>query len=55
MQALPGSTNVDRVDVLYDELIMTLEGNSRLRVGDEVFNCGAGDVLWVPEKCTAAL
>ncbi|MER8587053.1 AraC family ligand binding domain-containing protein [Mesorhizobium sp. M1338] len=36
--------------VLYDELIVTLEGNFRLRVGDEVFNCGPGDVLWVPEN-----
>lgn len=36
--------------VLYDELIVTLEGNFRLRVGDDVFNCGPGDVLWVPEN-----
>jgi ethanolamine utilization protein EutQ len=35
--------------VLYDELIVTLEGLFRLRVGDEVFDCGPGDVLWVPE------
>lgn len=34
--------------VLYDELIVTLEGNFRLRVGDVAYDCYAGDVLWVP-------
>ncbi|SDS75272.1 AraC family ligand binding domain-containing protein [Pseudomonas oryzae] len=34
--------------VLYDELIVTLEGNFRLRVGDAVFDTSPGDVLWIP-------
>lgn len=36
--------------VLYDELIVTLEGTFRLRVGDAVYECEPGDVLWVPES-----
>ena len=36
--------------VLYDELIVTLEGTFRLRVGDAVYECVPGDVLWVPEN-----
>ncbi len=35
--------------VLYDELIVALEGNFRLRVGDQVFSTSPGDVLWVPK------
>jgi len=35
--------------VLYDELIVVLEGRFRLRVGDAVFEGGPGDVFWVPE------
>lgn len=35
--------------VLYDELIVTLEGLFRLRVGDTVFECHPGDVLWIPK------
>ncbi len=34
--------------VLYDELIVTLEGRFRLRVGETVHDCGPGDVLWIP-------
>ena len=34
--------------VLYDELIVTLEGNFRLCVGETVYDCAPGDVLWVP-------
>ena len=36
--------------VLYDELIVTLQGNFRLRVGDAVHDCQPGDVLWVPQN-----
>ncbi len=36
--------------VLYDELIVTLSGNFRLRVGDVVHDCAPGDVLWVPAQ-----
>ncbi len=36
--------------VLYDELIVTLEGTFRLRVGDEVIEARPGDVIWIPEK-----
>lgn len=35
--------------VLYDEVIVCLRGTFRLRVGDEVFEAGPGDVLWIPE------
>lgn len=40
--------------VLYDELIVTLEGRFRLRVGDEVFDTVPGDVLWVPKGTALA-
>ena len=40
--------------VLYDELIVTLEGKFRLRVGDEVFDTVPGDVLWVPKGTALA-
>ncbi len=36
--------------VLYDELIVTLSGNFRLRVGGVVHDCRPGDVLWVPQN-----
>jgi len=35
--------------VLYDEVIVGIEGLSRLRVGDEVFEAGPGDIIWIPE------
>jgi len=35
--------------VLYDELIVGIEGLFRLRVGDEVFEAGPGDVIWIPD------
>lgn len=35
--------------VLYDELIVGIEGLFRLRVGDKVFEAGPGDVIWIPE------
>lgn len=36
--------------VLYDELIVTLEGQFRIKVGAHVFEAGPGDVLWIPER-----
>lgn len=36
--------------VLYDELIVTLEGRFRLRVGERIHDCVPGDVLWVPAQ-----
>jgi len=36
--------------VLYDEAIVVLEGEFRLRAGDEAFDCKPGDVLWIPEN-----
>ena len=36
--------------VLYDELIVVLEGTFRLVVGSETFTCAPGDVLWIPEN-----
>lgn len=35
--------------VLYDELIVVLEGNFRLRLGDRIIEAGPGDVIWLPE------
>jgi ethanolamine utilization protein EutQ len=40
--------------VLYDELIVTLEGKFRLRVGEQVFDTVPGDVLWVPKGTALA-
>ena len=36
--------------VLYDEAMVVLEGHFTLRVGDEVYECDPGDVLWLPEN-----
>jgi ethanolamine utilization protein EutQ len=35
--------------VLYDELVVVVEGLFRLRVGKDVFEAGPGDVIWIPE------
>jgi Ethanolamine utilization protein len=36
--------------VLYDEMIVVLEGLFRLRAGKEVFEGRPGDIIWIPEK-----
>jgi len=39
--------------ILYDELIVVLEGHFRLRVGADygrVIEAGPGDVIWLPEN-----
>lgn len=36
--------------VLYDEMIVVLEGLFRLRAGDQVFEAGPGEMIWIPEK-----
>jgi ethanolamine utilization protein EutQ len=36
--------------VLYDEMIVVIEGRFRLRAGKDVFEAGPGDVIWIPEK-----
>jgi ethanolamine utilization protein EutQ len=36
--------------VLYDELIVVLEGTFRLVAGKETYSCAPGDVLWIPEN-----
>ena len=36
--------------VLYDEMIVVLEGLFRLRAGRQVFEGRPGDVIWIPEK-----
>ncbi len=36
--------------VLYDEVIVVLDGLFRLRVGDQLFEGGPGDVIWIPEN-----
>ena len=34
--------------VTYDEILFIHEGQFKLRVGDDVFNAGPGDSLWIP-------
>jgi len=36
--------------VLYDEVIVVLEGAFALRVGRHVHDLGPGDVIWIPEN-----
>ena len=36
--------------VLYDEVIVVLEGAFRLRVGETAYDLGPGDVIWLPEN-----
>ena len=39
--------------VLYDEVIVVLEGTFRLRIGaqgERVIEAGPGDVIWLPEN-----
>ena len=36
--------------VLYDEMIVVLEGRFRLRVGEEVYDATPGDLIWIPEN-----
>ena len=40
--------------VLYDELIVVLEGRFRLRLADRVIEASPGDVIWVPERTPLA-
>lgn len=35
--------------VLYDELVVVLEGRFRLRLGRRRIEAGPGDVIWIPE------
>ncbi|NNE21871.1 MAG: DUF861 domain-containing protein [Rhizobiales bacterium] len=34
--------------VTYDEVLFIHQGEFKLRVGDDVFNAGPGDSLWIP-------
>lgn len=36
--------------MLYDEVIVVLEGRFRLRVGARLFEAEPGDVIWIPEN-----
>src|SRR5262245_61085511 len=36
--------------VLYDEIIVVLEGRFSLAAGAETLVAGPGDVLWIPER-----
>ena len=36
--------------VLYDEVIVVLEGTFRLVVGKDTHSCAPGDVIWIPEN-----
>ncbi len=40
--------------VRYDEVIIVLEGDFRLRAGEAVYDCGPGDMLWIPENTALA-
>ena len=35
--------------VTYDEVLYVLEGELRVTVGDEAFDCEPGDFLWLPK------
>ena len=35
--------------VTYDEFIFIHSGEFQLRIGDEVFDAGPGDTLWIPK------
>lgn len=35
--------------VLYDEVIVVLEGRFRLRLGSDTVEAAPGDVVWIPE------
>ena len=35
--------------VTYDEMLYVLEGELRVTVGDEAFDCEPGDFLWLPK------
>jgi ethanolamine utilization protein EutQ (cupin superfamily) len=35
--------------VTYDEVLYVLEGELRVTVGEEVFNCELGDFVWLPK------
>ena len=39
----------------YDEICVVLDGQFRSRSGDQVFDMGPGDVLWVPANSTFTL
>ncbi len=34
--------------VTYDEVLFIHDGNFKLRVGEDVYNAGPGDTLWIP-------
>jgi ethanolamine utilization protein EutQ len=36
--------------VLYDEVVVVLEGTFRLRVGRKTYELSPGDVIWLPEN-----
>jgi ethanolamine utilization protein EutQ len=36
--------------VLYDEVIVVLEGTFRLVAGKDTHTCAPGDVIWIPEN-----
>lgn len=36
--------------ILYDEIIVVLDGEFRLRVGDDAYDMAPGDVIWLPEN-----
>jgi ethanolamine utilization protein EutQ len=36
--------------LLYDEVIVVLEGAFRLRVGVQAYDLAVGDVIWLPEN-----
>ncbi len=39
----------------YDEIVVILSGQFRSQSGDKTFECGPGDVLWIPANTTFTL
>lgn len=54
-----GLLNIDKGDstkwtVLYDEVLIVVAGQFRLRLSDQVIESTAGDVIWIPNGTTVA-
>lgn len=37
---------------LYDEILFVHEGTMIVRTGGHEYDCGPGDIIWLPEGCT---
>lgn len=41
-----------RWTVTYDEILFIHEGRMTIRSGESVFDCGPGDIVWLPDGTT---